>query len=216
MSVMDGADHFLVTSPNIKRVEDLKGKTFGISSFGGTPHSEAIAILRKYGMNPEKDVTFLQIGGSSARYTALESGSINAAMIVPPFNQLAIKRGFNQLLGFNDIMSMPVGGLAVHTQKMKEKPDEIVKMIRALLKSLEYIRTRKADILTIIDKQWGIKDSDVREGMYKEMIDLFSRNGIAPDEAMRNVIRLVRETRKNLPEVTIADVADWSFAKKAQ
>jgi len=216
MSVMDGADHFLVTSPNIKRVEDLKGKTFGISSFGGTPHSEAIAILRKYNLNPEKDVTFMQVGGSSARYLALESGSIQAAMIVPPFNHLAKKRGFNQLLGFNDIMSMPVGGLAVHTQKMKEKPDEIVKMIRALIKSLEYIRTRKADILAIIDKQWGIKEADVREDMYKEMIGLFSRTGIGPDEAMRNVIRLVRETRKNAPDVGIADVADWSFARKAQ
>jgi NitT/TauT family transport system substrate-binding protein len=216
MSVMDGADHFLVTSPNIKRVEDLKGKTFGISSFGGTPHSEAIAVLRKYNMNPEKDVTFLQVGGSSARYMSLESGSIQAAMIVPPFNHLAKKRGFNQLLGFNDIMSMPVGGLAVHMQRMKEKPDEIVKMIRALIKSLEYIRTRKADILAIIDKQWGVKEADVREDMYKEMLGLFSRNGIPPDESMRNVIRLVRETRKNSPDVGINDVADWSFARKAQ
>ena len=216
MSVMDGADHFLVTSPSIKRVEDLKGKTFGISSFGGTPHSEAIAILKKYNLNPEKDVTFLQVGGSSARYMSLESGSIQAAMIVPPFNHLAKKRGFNQLLGFNDIMSMPVGGLAVHTQKMKEKPDEIVKMIRALIKSLEFIRTRKADVLAIIDKQWGIKEADVREEMYREMIGLFSRTGIGPDESMRNVIRLVRETRKNAPEVAIADVADWSFARKAQ
>jgi NitT/TauT family transport system substrate-binding protein len=216
MSVMDGADHFLVTSPNIKRVEDLKGKTFGISSFGGTPHSEAIAILRKYGLNPEKDVTFLQVGGSSARYLALESGSIHAAMLVPPFNHQAKKRGFNELLGFNDIMSMPVGGLAVHLQKMKEKPDEIVKMIRALVKSLEYIRARKADILAIIEKQWGIKEADVREAMYKEMLALYSRNGIASDEAMRNVIRLVRETRKNAPDLGIADVADWSFARKAQ
>jgi NitT/TauT family transport system substrate-binding protein len=216
MSVMDGADHFLVTSPNIKRIEDLKGKTFGISSFGGTPHSEAIAILRKYGLNPEKDVTFLQIGGSSARYFALESGSIHAAMLVPPFNHQAKKRGFNELLGFNDIMSMPVGGLAVHTQKMKEKPDEIVKMIRALIKSLEYIRARKPDILAIIDKQWGIKEADIRENMYKEMLSLFSRTGIGSDEAMRNVIRLVRETRKNAPDVGIADVADWSFARKAQ
>ena len=216
MSVMDGADHFLVTSPNIKRVEDLRGKTFGISSFGGTPHSEAIAILRKYGLNPEKDVTFLQVGGSSARYLSLESGSIQAAMIVPPFNHLAKKRGFNELLGFNDIMSMPVGGLAVHTQKMKEKPDEIVKMIRALIKSLEYIRTRKPDILAIIDKQWGIKEADIRENMYKEMLGLFSRTGIGSDEAMRNVIKLVRETRKNAPEVGISDVADWSFARKAQ
>src|SRR5678816_2939550 len=138
MSAMDGSDDYLVTSPNVKRVEDLKGKTFGISSFGGTPHSEAIAILRKYNLNPEKDVTFLQVGGSSARYMSLESGSIQAAMIVPPFNHMAKKRGFNQLLGFNDVMSMPVGGLAVHTQRMKEKPDEIVKMIRALIKSLEY------------------------------------------------------------------------------
>ncbi|HYJ15428.1 MAG TPA: ABC transporter substrate-binding protein, partial [Candidatus Limnocylindria bacterium] len=187
-----------------------------ISSFGGTPHSEAIAILKKYNLNPEKDVTFLQVGGSSARYMSLESGSIQAAMIVPPFNHLAKKRGFNQLLGFNDIMSMPVGGLAVHTQKMKEKPDEIVKMIRALIKSLEFIRTRKADVLAIIDKQWGIKEADVREEMYREMIGLFSRTGIGADESMRNVIRLVRETRKNAPEVAIADVADWSFARKAQ
>jgi len=216
MSVMDGADHFLVTSPSIKRVEDLKGKTFGISSFGGTPHSEAIAILRKYGLNPEKDVTFLQVGGSSARYLALESGSIHAAMLVPPFNHQAKKRGFNELLGFNDIMSMPVGGLAVHTQKIKERPDEIVKTIRALIKSLEYIRARKADILAMIEKQWGIKEADVREAMYREMIGLYSRTGIGSDEAMRNVIRLVRETRKNAPEVSIADVADWSFARKAQ
>src|SRR2546430_6912029 len=95
MSVMDGSDHYLVTASNIKKVEDLKGKKFGISSFGGTPHSEAIMILRKYGLNPEKDVTFLQIGGSSSRYTALESGSIPAAMLVPPFNNFAKKRGLN-------------------------------------------------------------------------------------------------------------------------
>lgn len=65
----------LVTSPNIKRVEDLKGKIVGISSFGGTPHSEVIAILRKYVMNPEKDVTFLQIGGISSRYGAVADWS---------------------------------------------------------------------------------------------------------------------------------------------
>ena len=52
--------------------------------------------------------------------------------------------------------------------------------------------------------------------MYREMIGLFSRTGIAPDESMRNVIRLVRETRKSSPDVGINDVADWSFARKAQ
>jgi len=216
MSAMDGSDHYLVTASNIKKVEDLKGKTFGISSFGGTPHSEAIMILRKYGMNPEKDVTFLQIGGSSSRYTALESGSIQAAMLLPPFNNFAKKRGFNQLMSFNDIMSIPLGGLSVHTQKIKEKPDEIIRMIKAVLKATDYIRNRKTEIMSFVEAKWGIKEGDVRESIYRDMVGLFSRDGIASDETMKNVIQLVRETRKSKDDKTLADIVDWSFAKKAQ
>jgi len=216
MSVMEGSDHYLVTAPHIKRVEDLKGKKFGISSFGGTPHSEAILILRKYGLNPEKDVTFLQIGGSSARYAALDSGSIDAAMLVPPFNKLEKKRGFNELLSFNDIMAIPLGGLAVHTQRIKEKPDEIVRMIKALLKAVDYIRSRKGEILSMMDVKWGIKDAEIREGIYHDTVGLYTRNGIASDEMMKNVIQMVRDTRKSKEEIPLSSIVDWSFAKKAQ
>ena len=216
MSVMDGSDHYLVTGPKIKKVEDLKGKKFGISSFGGTPHSEGIMILRKYGMNAEKDVTFLQIGGSSSRYAALESGAVDAVMLVPPFNNFAKKRGFNQLLSFNEIMNIPLGGLAVHNQKIKDNPDEIVKMIKAVLRATDYIRTRKSDILPFLETKWGIKEPDIRESIYREMVDLYSRDGISSEETMKNVLQLVRETRKSRDDKTPADIFDWSFAKKAQ
>jgi NitT/TauT family transport system substrate-binding protein len=216
MAVMEGSDHYLVTSPNIKKVEDLKGKKFGISSFGGTPHSEAVMILRKFGMNPEKDVTFLQIGGSSSRYTALDSGAIDAAMLVPPFNKLAAKRGFNEILSFNEIMNIPVGGLTVHTQRIKEKPDEIVKMIKAMLKGVNYIRNNQAEILSIMASKWGIKEADVREGIYRDIVGIYTRNGVASDETMKNVIQLVRDTRKSKDDLGLSDVVDWSFAKKAQ
>jgi NitT/TauT family transport system substrate-binding protein len=216
MAVMDGSDHYLVTSSNIKRVEDLKGKKFGISSFGGTPHSEAVMILRKFGMNPEKDVTFLQIGGSSSRYAALDSGAIDAAMLVPPFNKLAAKRGFNEILSFNEIMSIPLGGLTVHTQRIKEKPDEIVRMIKAMLKGVNYIRNNQAEILSLMASKWGIKDADVREGIYRDIVGIYTRNGVASDETMKNVIQLVRDTRKSKDDLGLSDIVDWSFAKKAQ
>ena len=216
MAVMDGSDHYLVTSPNIKKVEDLKGKKFGISSFGGTPHSEAIMILRKYGMNPEKDVTFLQIGGSSTRYAALDSGSIDAAMLVPPFNKLANKRGFNEILSFNEIMQIPLGGLTVHTQRIKEKPEEIVKMIKAMLKGVDYIRNNQSEMLSIMATRWGIKEADVREGIYRDIVGIYTRTGVASDETMKNVLQLVRETRKSKDDLGVSDIVDWSFAKKAQ
>ncbi len=214
MSVMDGSDHVLVTAPGIKRVEDLKGKIVGISSFGGTPHSEVITILRKHGMT-EKDVTFLQIGGSSARYQSLEAGNIQAAMLVPPFNKIGRQKGFNEIVSFNDVLKIPLGGLATHIDKTKESPGEIVKMIRALIKSVDYIHNRKADILALMEKSWGVKDTEVREAMYRDLVGLYSRNGVAPDDVMKNVIQLVQEGRKTKTAATISDVADWSYAKKA-
>ena len=216
MAAMDGSDHVLVTSPTIKKVEDLKGKIIGISSFGGTPHSEVVMILKKYGMNPEKDVTFVQVGGSSRRYAALESGAIHAAMLVPPFNKIGRKRGFNELLSFNDVAKIPLGGLAVHVDKMRDNPGEVIKTIKALLKSIAYIHDRKTEILNLMEKSWGIREADAREGIYHDIVGLFSRTGIASDQIMENVIRMTLETRENKGEVPLSKIVDWSLAKKAQ
>jgi hypothetical protein len=120
------------------------------------------------------------------------------------------------LLSFNEIMNIPLGGLAVHTQKMKEKPDEIVKMIKAMLKSIDHIRTQKGEVLSLMETKWGIKEADIREGIYRDIVGLYSRNGVASDETMKNVIQLVRDTRKSKDEMGLADVVDWSFARKAQ
>ena len=85
-------------------------------------------------------------------------------------------------------MNIPLGGLAVHTQKMKEKPDEIVKMIKAILKATDFIRNRKGDILSHLETQWGIKEADIRDSIHQDMVGLFTRNGVASDETMKNVL----------------------------
>jgi len=67
-------------------------------------------------------VTFLQIGGSATRFPRWRARH-PGRHAGTAFNNFATKRGFNQLMSFNEIMSIPLGGLAVHTQKMKKKPD---------------------------------------------------------------------------------------------
>lgn len=215
MVVMEGGEHVLVTHPEIKRVEDLKRKKVGISSFGGAPHTQVTMILRKYGLNPEKDVTFLQIGGTPSRYAALESGSVDAVMLQPPFNKMAQKRGFRELIAFNDIAKVPLGAIAVHRDKIKERPDEIVRIMRAELKSMDYIRTRKDDVLTIMEKSWGIKDRDIREQVYRDALPIYSQNGVVSEEAMQQVIQIIQGARKTTREVPLSEIVDWRFAKQA-
>ena len=69
--------------------------------------------------------------------------------------------------------------------------------------------------MAFLDKTWGIKSAAVREGFYTDMIELYSRTGIVSDELIRNVVRFVQETRKTQENIAIADITDWSFAKKA-
>jgi ABC-type nitrate/sulfonate/bicarbonate transport system substrate-binding protein len=104
---------------------------------------------------------------------------------------------------------------SVKINGIRENPDEIVKMIKAVLAGIEYIRANKAEILAFLDNTWGIKSAAVREGFYADMVELYSRTGIVPDDLIGNVVRFVQETRKTQENIAIADITDWSFAKKA-
>jgi ABC-type nitrate/sulfonate/bicarbonate transport system substrate-binding protein len=112
-------------------------------------------------------------------------------------------------------MKVPLSGLSVHIDKMRESPEQIVKVIKALLTSVDFIRANKGEILAFLDKTWGIKNPAVREGFYADMLGLYSRTGIVSDETIANVVRFTQATRKTQENISVSDITDWSFAKKA-
>ena len=72
-----------------------------------------------------------------------------------------------------------------------------MKVIKALLVSVEFIRTNKAEILGLLEKNWGIKNPAVREGFYGDMLGLYSRTGIVSDETIANVVRFYSSNAEN-------------------
>jgi ABC-type nitrate/sulfonate/bicarbonate transport system substrate-binding protein len=112
-------------------------------------------------------------------------------------------------------MKVPLSGLAVHIDKIKETPDEIVKVIKALLISFDFIRNNKAEILGFLEKNWERKNPAVREGFYADMLGLYSRTGIVSDDTIANVVPFTQATRKTQESISVADLTDWTFAKKA-
>ena len=99
---MPGVVHAMVVKPEIKRVEDLKGKKIGVTTFGSLTDFLVQFHLRKKGLNPQRDVALIQIGGDPERIGALKQGSIDAASLSFPGYGIATKMGFPNALGFGE------------------------------------------------------------------------------------------------------------------
>jgi NitT/TauT family transport system substrate-binding protein len=87
--------HSIMGKPELKRPEDLKGKKVGVTRLGGNPHYFAIQALRLKGLDPSKDVTFIQTGGAPETLAALKSGVIDAAALTAPTDTQATAMGYN-------------------------------------------------------------------------------------------------------------------------
>src|ERR1051325_921235 len=94
---MPGVVHALMVKPEIKRVEDLKGKKIAVSSLGSLTDFLVRAIAKKKGLNPDRDFTFIQMGGDGERIAALKSGVVDAAALSHPGYGTARKLGFPML-----------------------------------------------------------------------------------------------------------------------
>ena len=89
---MDKLPYTLIVKPNVKRVEDLKGSRLAISRFGSSSDAGLRLALQKLGVNPEKEVTILQVGGQTERFAALKANTVDGTVVIPPLSGAAMRR----------------------------------------------------------------------------------------------------------------------------
>jgi NitT/TauT family transport system substrate-binding protein len=171
--------HFVVVSvPDIKSVKDLKGKTFG-SSPGGGPDLVARQIIRHFGMDPDKDIKFTRSTNDIA-LTRMKQGLIDATVLPVPRDYQAIKMGFHVLARAEDLFTYPISGLVAHTRKIKEKPDEIKRLIRAGIKANRYMRANRDGTIAILMSTYRL-DKEVAAALYDSFAKGFNDDGNLPE-----------------------------------
>jgi ABC-type nitrate/sulfonate/bicarbonate transport system substrate-binding protein len=164
-------------------------------------------------MDREKDIKNLVIPGSGSRLTALLTGTIEGAILPPPFNVEAEKKGFKRLASGADVYEGGITGLSTHTDKLKDNPDQIRKMIRALLKSHSFLKSNKAEsVKTISD--WLKMDASVASVSYDMYLNALSEDGLVSDRALMLDIARTREAMKIKDEVPLSKVVDFSLVKE--
>ncbi|HEX6769413.1 MAG TPA: ABC transporter substrate-binding protein, partial [Candidatus Binatia bacterium] len=150
MGWFDKPLHMLIANPNIKKLTDLKNKRVAVSGFGSIPHVMIREALAAAGMNPDKDITVLAVGGSGDRIAALASGIVDATPLDVAYIQRTEKLGYNNLLYLGDVVNLRLGGFAVSTDKIQRNPEQITRVIRATLKGVRFMRTNKPETLAIM------------------------------------------------------------------
>ena len=141
----------LIVTPDIQKVSDLKGKKIGVS-FGGSTYSGIKALLDANKIS-EKEVDYVNIPGSSPKVAAMKQGIIKAALLAPPADYAAIKSGFKRLVNLADVFKdTAFTGLAATGKLTRENPQQVKRMVRAIVKGVIHTRDFPEDAVQAMVK----------------------------------------------------------------
>ena len=216
MALTVGQDFSLVVRPDIRRVEDLKGKTLATSGVGEFTDLGARIVLKKYGLVPEVDVKLRALfGNHPLRLSALQAGQIDGTIMTMPYNKIAVKMGFRELVHLREFIKTPHGGLVTTVQKIRSEPDWVLRTVKAALMANRFLKENKSEFIKLLAKESGVNDPVVAGLIHEEIVKLYSDTGLVSDEAMQEFIANSKESLKVSREVSISEVADFTFARKA-
>ena len=206
----------LIVRPEITTVADLKGKAIAISAPGTTTDFTAREIVKHYGLNPDRDITTVGLGDQPQRMAAMQANAVAGAIVTPPNDLKAEAQGFRLLVFTGDFMEDSIlGVLGTSERRIKERPDQVKRMVRAIVKTLLFIRQQPEQVTSFAQRFWKL-DRKQAEKSYELVVKTMSQNGSATDAAMQFAIRQARSGIKTDKEPTPAQAVDFSFLREVQ
>jgi NitT/TauT family transport system substrate-binding protein len=192
--------YVLVTRKEIRRPEDLKGKSLGVTRPGDLSARLSRAVVKKFGLNPD-DVTIRPIGGSqSERYQAMVANVIQGIVITPPLDVRAKNDGFNVLYRLVDL-DLPFIYSSVHTnyKMLRERSEIVQRFVAAFAETVYFVEKNPDKAKAAISKAMRVKDEDALQSSYnvyaKEIVD---RTMMVPGRAVAEAVDLAREGGTNV------------------
>ena len=200
-------DQGLYAQAKHRRIADLKGQPIGSLNPGGLVDTMVRRILIKNGLQPERDVNLLAMGGTPERYAALKAGAIAATMLSSPFNFLADKEGFSKLATTRDYVDVPGTAVVVSVEKIKKQPATIKRFMRASLRAMKYIRDNRADTSQLIAREFSM-DQEIAGLAYNQLLELLSPDGRNRVSGYQLLVDFARAAQKIERPINAAQLID--------
>jgi ABC-type nitrate/sulfonate/bicarbonate transport system substrate-binding protein len=201
----------LIAAPEIKTISGLKGRSIAVTSIGGSLDYAAREILAKNGLNPERDARFVGIA-QGEQMVALSAGSIQAAMLTPPYDSMMEKKGFRRLVFVGDVLDYRQGGLATTDRKIQENPAQVKRVVRTMVRSLIRIRQNRDELVPYIANRWKM-EREFAASSYDTMLKAYSPNGSTSTQSIQSVIDSIKGRN---PAIGISHVVNFTQLEEVQ
>ena len=174
----------------IKRPEDLKGKKIATSSLGSLGDFLFRYIIRKHGMDPNRDVLWISIGTPPERLQALASGAVDAADLSYPIDAQGERMGFRVLFDARKEVVYPSMSVVTRRKNIQEDRDTVTRMIRSHVEGIAYFKTHKDFSMKVLSKYLGTNDRELLEGSYEIYTGFFHLRALSNHEGAGGDVRL--------------------------
>ncbi|HEY7164958.1 MAG TPA: ABC transporter substrate-binding protein [Candidatus Binatia bacterium] len=204
--------------PDIKRVEDLKGKKIGITRIGTSADISARQILRQHNMDPQKDVVLLQLGAVSSIAGALKAGTIDAGMVSPPTLFLMEKLGFKEIASVTDMnLAFPNPAMVVPMDLIRKKPEVIDRFMRAYVRGVHRAKTDRDFTIKSYAKYTTVQDTAILQRAYEFYVEkIVERAPYINMAGMQNAIDEVAKTNPAAKSARPEQFIDMRFLDKLE
>jgi ABC-type nitrate/sulfonate/bicarbonate transport system substrate-binding protein len=193
------------TKPDIKDMNDLRGKVFGVITKGASSDHAAIAVFKRYGIHYGQDVKILYFARQGDLLASLQKGIISGGVFSSPTTVMAQRLGFRKLV---DIASFkypyPHNAIATRKSLIKQNPEALKGFLKAYLASIKIIHEQPEIAKKALAKHLGAKDPEIVDDSYESLKDLFLKVPYMPEEAIRTVLSL-----SDNPKAASADPKDF-------
>lgn len=205
---------FLVGRPEYPTVKDLKGKTMGIVTFGGSQHTTAKRLLALGGLNADKELTAVQIGEEAQLLQALVSNSIQVAAISAPWAQIGRDKFHMRILDTStDKFASIQNGAAANIKTLQERPAYLKRFLRARQKANQFFMEREKEATDLLGAIWKT-DQKITLESYRSSKPAFTGNGIPTEEEMKEYLALDAQILGLSQPVLLSSVFDFSLQRE--
>ena len=202
-----------VTSPNINKPQDLKGKSVAVSRFGSGSDFITRMALQSWGLEPMRDVTVLQIGNSPARLGALMTGKVHGSILNLSQQTRARRAGLRILADLSQIdVEYPQGVLYTTPAFIEKRPDVLSKYMRAYVDGVRLFKTNRQAALQIVEKYTGLIDKEEAAEYYDTFTKNFLQDFPTPSmPALRTLLEDLGSRAPKIKEIKPQDLIETRF-----